>query len=62
MIKKIPIDNYIDIDLEETDICEVCKSVNRVPCDHKRISFRKKDRIDFISEAINEIIDYINDK
>jgi len=60
MIKKIPLDDFIDINLEKVELCGVCKDLNRVPCEHKRMQFRSKDRLDNIAEALNDIIDYIN--
>lgn len=61
MINKIPEDNYIDYEVEETALCPVCKSIGRIPCDHIQRDFRRKDRIDHLIEGVNRIIERLND-
>ena len=61
MINKIPIDDYVDINIEKVELCSVCQSLNRIPCPHKRVEFRRRDRMDTIAEALNEIIDHLNE-
>lgn len=60
MITKIPEDDYIDYTKESIELCNVCKSLNIIPCDHKIRSFRQPDRMDSLIKAVNEIIEHIN--
>jgi hypothetical protein len=63
-IKEIPIEDFIDLNknTREMSLCDVCKSYNKVPCDHKIAIFRSRDRIDDIVDALNEIICFLNNK
>lgn len=60
MIKKIPVEKYIDIDRTEVGMCEICQCLNTIPCEHNTPIFRKRDRIDNLIDTINEIVDYLN--
>lgn len=60
MIKKIPTNNFIDYTVEDTQLCDVCKSIGLIPCDHKHRDFRKRDRIDNLIDTVNQIVDYLN--
>ncbi len=60
MINKIPTDNFIDYTVENTELCIVCKSIGLIPCDHKQRDFRKRDRIDDLTDTVNQIVDYLN--
>lgn len=62
MINKIPEDSYIDHEKQEIHLCNTCKMLGLIPCDHKVREFRKKDRFDYMIETINQIADYLNNQ
>lgn len=61
-IEEIKKQEFIDINLDATELCSVCKSFNKIPCDHKIAVFRTRDRVDDIVDALNGIIRFLNDK
>ncbi len=62
MIEPINTKRYIT-EKDATALCEVCESVNLIPCDHIPKYFRPTTNYHAImEEKVNEIISYLNSK